>query len=210
MCCKKMLRQSKERELIMPKVRYDNIIFDSELEVEYYKYLKENNIRFIYQNEYKNNPIKINLGRRKTYTPDFIVFDDENKIIKIIELKGYAKWSANEDNNIMDFMKNKVATDKDFLIEWLAQLDIDTRGWDIEYYRLKHLKTYGWVDFNFKNPNSISNQRKNKIIELEKEIKELELYKKNVERYFSYLRKDKLTKQQKEWKMNFESENDLL
>ena len=194
----------------MPKVRYDNILFDSELEVEYYKYLKENNIRFIYQNEYKNNPIKINLGRRKTYTPDFIVFDDKNKIIKIIELKGYAKWSANEDNNIMDFMKNKVATDKYFLIEWLAQLDIDTRGWDIEYYRLKRLKTYGWVDFNFKNPNSISNQRKNKIIELEKEIKELELYKKNVERYFSYLRKDKLTKQQKEWKMNFESENDLL
>ena len=66
----------------MPKVNYDNISFDSELEVEYYKYLKENNIRFIYQNEYKNNPIKINLGRRKTYTPDFIVFDDENKIIK--------------------------------------------------------------------------------------------------------------------------------
>lgn len=194
----------------MPKVRYDNIIFDSELEVEYYKYLKENNIRFMYQNEYNNNPIKINLGRRKTYTPDFIVFDDENKIIKIIELKGYAKWSANEDNNIMDFMKNKVATDKDFLIEWLAQLDIDTRGWDIDYSRLKHLKTYGWVDFNFKNPNSISNQRKNKIIELEKEIKELELYKKNVERYFSYLRKDKLTKQQQEWKLKFESENDLL
>lgn len=194
----------------MPKVRYDNIIFDSELEVEYYKYLKENNIRSMYQNEYKNIPIKINLGRRKTYTPDFIVFDDENKIIKIIELKGYAKWSANEDNNIMDFMKNKVATDKDFLIEWLAQLDIDTRGWDIDYSRLKHLKAYGFVDFNFKNPNSISNQRKNKIIELEKEIKELELYKKNVERYFSYLRKDKLTKQQQEWKLKFESENDLL
>ena len=194
----------------MPKVRYDNINFDSELEVNYYKYLKENNIRFIYQNEYKNNPIKINLGRRKTYTPDFIVFDDENKIIKIIELKGYAKWSANEDNNIMDFMKNKVATDKDFLIEWLAQLDIDTRGWDIDYSRLKHLKAYGFVDFNFKNPNTISNQRKNKIIELEKEIKELELYKKNVERYFSYLRKDKLTKQQQEWKLKFERENDLL
>ena len=194
----------------MPKVRYDNITFDSELEMMYYDYLVKNNIRFIYQDKYKKTPIKINLGRRKTYTPDFIVFDDENKIIKIIELKGYAKWSANEDNNIMDFMKNKVATDKYFLIEWLVQLDIDTRGWDIEYYRLKHLKTYGWVDFNFKNPNTISNQRKNKIIELEKEIKELELYKKNVERYFSYLRKDKLTKQQKEWKMNFESENDLL
>ena len=194
----------------MPKVRYDNINFDSELEMNQFLYLKENNIRFIYQDKYKKTPIKINLGRRKTYTPDFIVFDDVNKIIKIIELKGYAKWSANEDNNIMDFMKNKVATDKYFLIEWLAQLDIDTRGWDIEYYRLKHLKTYGWVDFNFKNPNSISNQRKNKIIELEKEIKELELYKKNVERYFGYLKKDKLAKQQQEWKLNFERENDVL
>ena len=50
----------------------------------------------------------------------------------------------------------------------------------------------------------------NKIIELEKEIKKLELYKKNVERYFSYLRKDKLTKQQQEWKLKFERENDLL
>ena len=194
----------------MPKVKYDNIIFDSELEMNYFLYLKENNIRFIYQDKYKKTPININLGRRKTYTPDFIVFDDENKIIKIIELKGYAKWSANEDNNIMDFMRNKVATDKDFLISWLCEIDIDTRGYDIEYHRLKHLKTYGFVEYDFKNPNSISNQRKNKIIELQTQLKELELYKKNVERYFGYLKKNKLTKQQKEWKLNFERENDLL
>ena len=193
----------------MPKVRYDNITLDSELEMMYYDYLVKNNIRFIYQDKYKKTPIKINLGRRKTYTPDFIVFDDENKIIKIIELKGYAKWSANEDNNIMDFMRNKVATDKDFLIEWLSQLDIDTRGWNIEYHRLKHLNSFGFVEYDFKNPNSISNQRKNKIIELQSQLKELESYKKNVERYFSYLRKEKLTKQQNEWKLNFERENDL-
>lgn len=194
----------------MPKVKYDNIIFDSELEMNYFLFLKENNIRFIYQNEYKKKPININLGRRKTYTPDFIVFDDENKIIKIIELKGYAKWSANEDNNIMDFMRNKVATDKDFLINWLCEIDIDTRGYDIEYHRLKHLKTYGFVEYDFKNPNSISNQRKNKIIELQTQLKELELYKKNVERYFGYLKKNKLTKQQKEWKLKFERENNLI
>lgn len=194
----------------MPKVRYDNITLDSELEMMYYDYLVKNNIRFIYQDKYKKTPIKINLGRRKTYTPDFIVFDDENKIIKIIELKGYAKWSANEDNNIMDFMRNKVATDKDFLIEWLAQLDIDTRGWDIEYHRLKHLKSFGFVEYDFKNPNTIANQRKNKIIELQSQLKELELYKKNVERYFGYLKKDKLNKQQQEWKLKFERENDLL
>lgn len=189
------------------KETYKNRTFDSTLEIQYFQFLEENNIRFLYQDQYKNKPIKINLGRRKTYTPDFIVFDDINKIIKIIELKGYAKWSANEDNNIMDFMRNKVATDKDFLISWLCEIDIDTRGWDIEYYRLKHLKSFGWVDYDFKNPNTIANKRKAKINELEIEIKELKEYKKNVQRYFSYLSKsDKLNKQQKEWKLNFEKE----
>lgn len=197
----------------MPKIKYDDIIFDSELEVKYYEYLKETGYKFMYQNEYKNNPIKINLGRRRTYTPDFIVFDEINKVIVITELKGYAKWTANEDNNIMDFMKNKVATDKDFLIEWLCELNIDTRGYDIEYIRLKYLKAYGFVDYNFKNPNTIANQRKNKIIDLEKELKELNLFKKNTLRYFEYLKKInnniKLTKPQNEWLKKFESENNI-
>lgn len=189
------------------KETYKNRNFDSTLEIQYFQFLEENNIRFLYQDQYKNKPIKINLGRRKTYTPDFIVFDDVNKIIKIIELKGYAKWSANEDNNIMDFMRNKVATDKDFLISWLCEIDIDTRGWDIEYYRLKHLKSFGWVDYDFKNPNTIANKRKAKINELEIEIKELKEYQKNTQRYFSYLSKgNKLNKQQQEWKLKFEKE----
>lgn len=198
----------------MPKIKYDNIIFDSELEVNYYEYLRELDYKFMYQNEYKHNPIKINLGRRKTYTPDFIVFDEVNKTIVITELKGYAKWTANEDNNIMDFMKNKVETDKDFLINWLCELNIDTRGYDIKYIRLKYLKAYGFVDYNFKNPNSLSNQRKNKILELEKELKEQKEIIKNVDRYFSYVRKEKkkekLTKQQQQWKNEYEKENDLL
>lgn len=199
----------------MPKVRYDNITFDSELEVNYYQYLMENNIRFLYQDQYKTKPIKINLGRRKTYVPDFIVFDDENKIVTIIEMKGYAKWTANEDNNIMDFMKNKVAYDRDFLIDWLVSLDLDICGYDIEYQRLKHLKGIGFVDYNYKNPNSRVNVLKRNKLELEQELKKLNLYKKNCERYFSYLRQvnhngKKLTKSQLEWKYNFEMENDLL
>lgn len=195
------------------KINYENIVFDSELEMNYFIYLKENNIKYLYQDKYRDKPIKINLGRRKTYVPDYIIFDEENKVIKIIELKGYAKWSANEDNNIMDFMKNKVLTDKQFLIDWLVSLDINVCGYDIDYQRLKHLKNFGFVDFDFKNPNTLSNQRKNKIIELEQEIKENKEYRKNVERYFSYLRNikngKKLTKAQIEWKNKFESENDL-
>lgn len=193
---------------------YKNRYFDSLLEVEYFKYLEENNYKFLYQDEYKATPIKINLGRRKTYVPDFIVWDEENKVIKIIELKGYAKWSANEDNNIMDFMKHKVINDKEFLINWLIELDINVCGYDIDYQRLKHLKNLGFVDYNYKNPNTISNQRKNKIIELEKENKELKQKIKDTERYLGYLRNikngKKLTKSQLEWKYNFEKENDLL
>ncbi len=192
------------------KIYYEGITFDSELEVDYYKSLKENNVRFLYQNEYKNNPIHINLGRRKNYTPDFVTINDEVKVITIIEMKGYAKWTANEDNNIMDFMINKVNTDVGFLTSWLAEIGVDTRGYDIKYQRLKYLKGIGFVDYYYKNPNSLSNKRKQKIEEQNVEIKELREYKKNVERYFSYLKKNKLTKQQLDWKKNFESENNLL
>ena len=193
------------------KVNYSGIVFDSELEVEYFKYLKENNIQFLYQNEYKKTPIQINLGRRKTYLADFIVLDVANKTFKIIELKGYAKWTANEDNNIMDFMKNKVLTDKQFLIEWLTEVGIYEEGWDVDYQRLKHLKGVGFVDFDFKNPNTIANKRKQKITELEAENKELKEYKKNAERYFSYCSKIaqriKLTKPQLTWMKEFEEKH---
>ena len=33
----------------MPKVRYDNITLDSELEMMYYDYLVKNNIRFMFE-----------------------------------------------------------------------------------------------------------------------------------------------------------------
>ena len=188
------------------RVSYKGRILDSELEMNYMIHLEENNMRFLYQDEYKKKPIKINLGRRKSYVPDFIVFDDEEKTITIVETKGYAKWSANEDNNIMDFMRNKIATDKDFLIEWLVELEIDTRGYDICYRRLKFLKGFGFVDYDFKNPNTIANQRKNKITELTAENKELKDKVKKYERYITYCLKDKLTKPQREWKYEFEKE----
>ncbi len=191
----------------MPRFTYNNISFDSELELNYYQHLKVNNTKFIYQNEYKNIPIKINIGRRKTYTPDFIVF--ENNTITIVELKGYAKWSANEDNNIMDFMKNKVETDIDFLIKWLSSLNINTNNKVIDYKRLKFLKSVGFVDYDYKNPNSLLNQKRNKIVELEIELKELKSYKKNCERYFDYIKKNKLTNKQIEWKNNFEKEKGI-
>lgn len=194
----------------MPRVEYKGITFDSELEVKYYVELKEKGIEFLYQTEYKKIPIKVNCGRRKTYVPDFIVFDDINNIITIVELKGYNKWSGNDDDNIMDFMKNKVIYDKPFLFNWLHCIGIDTNGWDVGYQRLKHLKTYGFVDYDFKNPNTVANKRKEKIIELENELKPLRNRLKDIDRYFSYLHIKKLSKAQKLWVESFEKENDLV
>lgn len=177
------------------------IDFDSELELNYFEYLTILGIQFSYHNY---NPIKINLGRRKNYTPDFVIWDHSTATITIVELKGYAKWSANEDNNIMDFMKNKVETDQEFLISWLKENELYLTGYKVDYQRLKYLKGHGFVDYNFKNPNSIANQRKSKIIELEAENKALKQQLKDFERYYSYLKKEKLTKAQKTWMLEFE------
>ena len=155
------------------KFTYNGITFDSELELNYYNWLKSVDIDFVYQDVYKKNPIQINLGRRKTYTPDFITYDEHEQVITIIELKGYNKWTGNEDNNIMDFMKYQVANHQEFLIDWLKSNGIYRDGYKVEYVRLKFLKGTGFVDYNYKNPNSLSNKRKEKITELEKEIKSL-------------------------------------
>ena len=187
----------------MPKVNYNGIEFDSNLEVNYYKYLKEKNINFKYQNEYSKNPIKIELGRRKTYKPDFIVYDDGAKIITIVETKGYAKWSANEDNNIMDFMKNQVKNNPYFVISWLKEIKAYKDNYSVSYQRIRFNQTYGWVDYNFKNPNTLANKRKEKIQEQSSEIKGLREFKKNALRYFTYhlkiVNNEKLTKSQREW-----------
>ena len=192
----------------MPKVRYDNITFDSELEVSYYQYLMENNIRNIY---HPKHPIYIN--SKNKYTPDFIcIYDDR---IEIVETKGYNQFSFQRDNMIHNAMLEKTIDD---LVDYLKEngfIDSDLVGKDIKYKKIKYLKSFGWVDFDFKNPNTLANNRKQKIIELEKELKELNLYKKNCDRYFNYLRQvnhngKKLTKSQLEWKYNFEMENDLL
>ena len=191
----------------MPKVKYDNIIFDSDLEVEYYKYLKEQNLKFIY---HPKKPIHIN--SKNSYTPDFIVFYDDR--IEIIETKGYNQYSFMRDNMIHNFMQELYLDQK---IDFLIDNGIEEKsiiGKDVVYKKIKYLKSFGWVDFDFKNPNTLLNKRKNKISDLSNEISILRDFKKKVDRYFTYIRKmrlnEKLTKNQKEWIYNFEKENNLL
>jgi len=89
---------------------YDGIEFDSGLEVYAYKALKAAKIKFKYEptsfiinpqgtrhfRVHKKTPknayhgIKTNNNLKISYTPDFIVHDEEGNIIHIIETKGFA------------------------------------------------------------------------------------------------------------------------
>ncbi len=188
----------------MPKVEYNNILFDSELEVDYYKYLMTTpEVKDFYY--HPKHPIMINSKNR--YTPDFIVIYSDR--IEIVETKGYSQYSFMKDNLIHNVMLEK---SKEELTQFLIDNNITEyilKDKDIVYRKIKHLKAYGFVDFSFKNPNTIANKRKEKINDLSAELKELKQYQKDTERYFSYLRKEKLTKTQLEWKKEFERKNDL-
>ena len=187
----------------MPKIRYEGIPFDSELEVEYWKYLKEDTqvINFLY-----HPSRQIQITRNNYYTPDFIVvYGDSltNRIdhYEIIETKGYNPYSKLKDDMIHSVMLSKTEEQlKEFCIDNGFE---DASNHPVVYRKIKYLKAYGWVDFDFKNPNTISNKRKAKINEQKGEIKELQEFKKNAERYFRYhikiVKNEKLTKSQKEW-----------
>lgn len=188
----------------MPQIMYDGIVFDSQLEIDYYKYLKENNIVFLYHLKKK---IKIN--SKNEYTPDFVCFYKDR--IEIIETKGFNQFSYMRDNIVHNAMLEKTEQE---LKQYLLDNDVNVLdNQKVVYKKIKYLKTYGWVDFDFKNPNTIANKRKEKINDLSTEIKDLKDFKKNVERYYSYLRKglknEKLTKSQLEWLNKYESENEL-
>ena len=92
---------------------------------------------------------------------------------------------------------------------FLDKITVDEVG----YRKIKYLQSYGFVDWDFKNPNTLANKRKEKILSQKDEIKELKEFKKNAERYFTYYVKlknmGKLSKAQREWYINYEKELNL-
>ena len=187
----------------MPKVKYDDITFDSELEVEYYKYLEEKShkgevIVFFYHPRF---PIKIT--KNNMYTPDFVVFYPNR--IEIVETKGYNPYSKMRDDMIHQVMLSKSEQELRNWINENYKMGFDSCS--VVYRKVKYLKAYGFVDWDFKNPNTIANKRKEKINDLSSEIKELRDFKKEAERYFRYhlkiVNNEKLTKPQKEWYYNY-------
>ena len=196
----------------MSKVKYDDITFDSELEVEYYKYLVELYENGVITSFYYHPSIPIKITKNNTYTPDFVVFYLDNKI-EIVETKGYNPYSKMRDDMIHQVMQSKSEQE---LRDWLNKnydslydnkFQLKFNNYSVVYRKVKYLKAYGFVDWDFKNPNTIANKRKEKINDLSSEIKELRDFKKEAERYFRYhlkiLNNEKLTKPQKEWYYNY-------
>lgn len=179
------------------KVEYKGLKFDSELEVDYYKHLEEEiekeETDLMWWYYHPRKPIPITKGNN--YTPDFIVSYKDR--YEIIETKGYNQFSFMRDNMIHNVMLSKSENE---LREWLVLNDVEVKpDKKIIYKKIKYLQSFGFVDFDFKNPNTLSNKRKNKIVELNEEIKELKKELKDAERYFNYSNKKVLTKQQQEW-----------
>ena len=194
----------------MPKVKYDDITFDSDLEVEYYKYLVELYAKGVITSFYYHPAIPIKITKNNTYTPDFVVFYLDRRI-EIVETKGYNPYSKMRDDMIHQVMLSKSEQE---LRDWIKEnydfnfyLYVDGDNYRVVYRKVKYLKAYGFVDWDFKNPNTIANKRKEKINDLSSEIKELREFKKEAERYFRYhlkiVNNEKLTKPQKEWYYNY-------
>lgn len=183
----------------MAKTYYEGIMFDSDLEINYYKHLKAQNLTFMYHPK-----VSIQITKNNVYTPDFIVEYEDR--VEIIETKGYNQYSFKNDNLIHNLMENKSEWE---LYAYVQDNGIVVGDRKVIYKKIKFSKEFGWVDFNFKNPNTLANKRKEKIIVLESENKALIKKHRDIERYFSYLRKEKLTKDQKIWLENFEIENQL-
>lgn len=179
----------------MPKVEYDSITFDSELEVKYYQELKAKDIKFIYHPK-----AKIKITNNNSYTPDFIVFTSSG--YQIVETKGYNPYSKMKDDMIHQVMLAKTPLElRQYIEEVLDTIIPDDSV--VEYKKIKYLKSHGFVDWDFKNPNSQINQARTKNKELKENLKDLNKFKKDTLRYFAYLKKAKLTKVQEEWQENY-------
>lgn len=199
----------------MPKINYKDIFFDSQLEVDYYQHLEQLQtsgevVDFIY------HPLQIpNLVYSRSYTPDFIVLYKGSRV-EVVETKGWSQFSYKIDDQIHNAMKALSRSElRDYVNKNLdrfknVKFRFNANGLEVVYRKLKHLKAYGWVDYEWKNPNTLANQRKIKIEELEQVLKAQNKKLKNCERYIDYILKiqdgQKITKQQREWCINFVKE----
>lgn len=168
------------------------IKFDSQLEVDYLDHLQSQQdvLNVVYQPE-----IKVKISDKNRYTPDFWVEYADR--YEIIETKGYNQFSAMRDNITHNVMESLTQDQLKLYAGYLFKQDKK-----IVYRKIKKV-AIGFVEFNWKNPNTLSKKRKEKVVSLEAQLKEANNQIKDYERYFKYFFADKLTKDQREWLESF-------
>lgn len=188
----------------MPKIKYEDKTFDSQLEIDYFKFKTElKDCELHYHHSY---PIELDF-MTKGYTIDFIEIYRGKKIIKLVETKGYNQFSFRVDQMIHNGMNKLIKTEngQKFFHKWLIKNNF--LGYDdytVEYRKIKYLKKEGFVDFSFKSP-TMKDHWKAKCLAAEATLKLKNQDIKDVNRYFNYLQKDKLTKKQREWFVDYKN-----
>lgn len=96
------------------KYFYDNIWFDSSWEIQYYEYLKRNNI------EFKYHPCRIEMENGRFYEPDFLLIK-ENQLVEIknphmLNNKGELYDFANIGENELYNCKQKCMNENNVLV----------------------------------------------------------------------------------------------
>lgn len=188
----------------MPKVEYMGAVYDSQLEVDYLKHIVDLHlsgdvISWIY------HPIAIQLTNKNKYTPDFVVVYADH--IEIIETKGYNQYSVARDTMTHNMMLAKSELE---LQHWLQyENGIQIKGRHVVYRKIKKLSKYGFVDWDFKNPDTLSNKRAKARDEAISSLKQANQELKDYKRYFKYKESTKkLSKSQTEWLAAFIKEHE--
>ena len=127
----------------MGKVNYDGITFDSDLEVEYYKYLQELKAKCEVLNFYYHPDAIQNLVGKRSYTPDFLVAYQDR--IEIVECKGYNPYSKMIDDQIHNVMLSKTEY---FLKSYIC----DAKARHIQFFCSKEWDT----EKNSEKPDSVT------------------------------------------------------
>ncbi len=178
---------------------YNNIVFDSKLEMEYYQYLESNSsiLSFIYQPKsfkYMNfNCLLTNKKIVRLYTPDFFVIKKhKNKVIyELIDIKGGfspIEWKIKKDAILKHLNKKTIQSSfwyVDYFIELIKETDFYNKRYEsiifIEssikkqsfFTEITKTKTGGWLELNkfIQQKLQYKKDRKNEVKELVNKFK---------------------------------------
>lgn len=188
------------RRIFGKKTILNGITFDSEIEAKYYEYLKDRgdsikNIEihksFTLQEKFVDK--HKNIYKEIKYSPDFIYYDEEDKIYHFIDVKGF----FSEESRILWKL----------FVKYIIDLDIPMYR-NAKFSIIKYSKTTGFVDFkDYKKAMASARtkaiQEKNEAVkekdQMEKELKVIKKLK-DKESPLTKIQREKLEELQEKYK----------